>query len=88
MFPYRDKYTESESDIKNYNLFYKTPKMPKYFLTFWKLFKKIEKFKKINVLFCIMYKLYNSLFVFVCKFCSFGTLVFFCIFIFIYILHV
>ena len=31
MLPYRFQYNESESEIKNYNLFYKKPKKPKYF---------------------------------------------------------
>ena len=34
MFPYRVRYTESESDIKNSNYYTKTPTTPNYFRTF------------------------------------------------------
>ena len=73
MFQYRVKYTESESDIKNYNFFYKNTNNAKK-LSIFRNFRKIEKFKKIKMLFCIMYKLYNSILI------IFGTFVSFVIF--------
>ena len=83
MFPYRVKYTESESDIQNYNLFYKNTKNTKILSSFWKFFEN----RKIEYIFCIMYKLYNS------YFGMFGNVVHFVIwgfgiFIFMYITRV
>ena len=45
MLAYRVKYTESESDINNYNLFYKNTKKPKYFRNLGYFSKKSEKIK-------------------------------------------
>ena len=60
MFPYRLKYTESESDITNYNLFYSNTKHTKILSKFWKLFENL----KVSIFyFGIMYKMYNSYFV-------------------------
>ena len=59
MLPYRVQYNESEDDIQNNNLFYKNTKNAKILSNFWD-FLKIEK---IKVLFCIMYRLYNSYFI-------------------------
>ena len=87
MFPYRVKYTESESDIQNNDLLYKIN--PKYQNTFDLLENvgKFEKEQKKHVLFCSMYKLHNSYFVSVlifCIFCNFGIVVF----LYLYVLHV
>ena len=70
MFPYRVKYTESESDIKYFNLFYKNTKNAKILSKNWKAFEN----RKIKFLFCIMYKLYNSYFVFFVNFVNFVIL--------------
>ena len=59
MLIYRVKYTEPESDIRNYNFFYKNTKQANIFSNILKLFEKSE----IKFVFCIMYKLYNSYFV-------------------------
>ena len=60
MFSYRVKYTESESDILNYNLFYKNTKNAKILSKIWKMFEN----RTIHFfLFCFMYKLYDSYFV-------------------------
>ena len=40
MFPYRVKYTESESDIQNYNLFYKNTNNAKLLSNFWNILEK------------------------------------------------
>ncbi len=65
MFPYRVKYTESESDIQNYNLFYNNTKNAKILSKMWKTIRTFEKIyiKKVIVLFCNMYKFHNSYFV-------------------------
>ena len=81
MFQYRVKYTES--DIQNNDLFYKNIKNTKINSNLW-IISKIENFQFL----CrIMYKLYNSYFVFgeTCKFCNF---VFWDLYTYIYILHV
>ena len=59
MFPYTVKYTESESDIQNYNLFYINTQNAKILSNIWKKFE----IEKNQFLFRIMYKLYNSYFV-------------------------
>ena len=51
MLPYRVQYTESESDITNYNFLYKNTKQVKIlsiFLNFWGQFQKSEIFKNSN----------------------------------------
>ena len=64
MFPYRVNYTESESDIQNYNLLYKIdPKCQNTFEQFEKM--KMENTKTNKSLFCNIYKLHNSYFVIV-----------------------
>ena len=60
MIPYRVKYTESESDIKNSNWFYKNTPNTKILSKNWKMFGNRKLKKKQN---CIMYELYNSYFV-------------------------
>ena len=60
MFPYRVKYTESESDIKNSNLFYKKPQK---YQNIFENCKMFQKNLKIVFLLLILYKLYNSYFV-------------------------
>ena len=73
MFPYRVQYTESASDIQNYNLFYEIgPTCQNIF----ELLKNgdISKTKRTNqklIIFCIMYKFHNSC---VVLFVTFGTL--------------
>ena len=67
MFPYRVKYTESESDIQNYNLLLKTPKMPKYFRTFG---GKIH-FYFVLCINCIIHILFFGLFFAICVFLGF-----------------
>ena len=46
MFSYTEKYTESESDIQNYNLFYKNTKKAK---TLSKKNEKMENFKNPKI---------------------------------------
>ena len=49
MFPYRVKYTESESDIQNNNLFVQnTPTMPKY-IRFFGFLGKFSRKSKIHI---------------------------------------
>ena len=85
MFPYRVKYTESEYEIQNNDLLYKTtPKFPNTFEQLGKTLE-IQKMKNLKFLFCNLYKLHNS---YVVHFGNFGIYRFFCIFIFIYITRV
>ena len=76
MLIYRVKYTECESDIKNSNFLYKTPKKPKYFRTKRKN-RKIEKSKKTNFYFvnCINCIIHFCNFGIVCNFCNFGIFI-------------
>ena len=62
MFPYRVKYTESESDTTNYNSFTQTQKMPKHFRFFGNFSNKSNNIRKVKFLFCNLYKLHNSFF--------------------------
>ena len=71
MSPYRLKYNESESDIKNYNFLYKNTKKAKTlskktiffdFLGFGGKISKIQNFQKPKFLFCILYTFHNSYF--------------------------
>ena len=61
MFPYTEKYTESESDIQNNDLLYKIDQQCQ------NTFEILEKWKirkiKNQILFCNIYKLHNSYFV-------------------------
>ena len=76
MFPYRVKYTESESDIQNNNLLYKLdPKCQNTFDCF-KMLENNCNIKKKNI-FCYMYKLHNSYLVFLEKFVILGFCDFF-----------
>ena len=62
MFPYSVKYIESEYDIQNNDLLYKIDQ------TYQNTFEMLEnskKFKNIELLFCILYKLHNPYFIFV-----------------------
>ena len=61
MFPFRIKYTESESDIRNYNLFLQKHKKCQITFEFLEKNRKWETYFNFG----IMYKLYNSYFVFV-----------------------
>ena len=64
MSPYRVQYTESESDIKNYNFLYKNTKKAKTRSKQnekWKI-SKIQNFQKKQFLFGIMYTFHNSYF--------------------------
>ena len=73
MFPYRVTYNESESDIRNNDLLYKPHRKCQNAFELWEHFGKIEEFQKILFLFCNMYKLHNSYFVFFCcKFYDYG----------------
>ena len=86
MFPYTVKYTESESDIQICNLLYKNrPNTPKYFRKFGNCWKRPKTFYKFKFLFCVLYKLHNSCFVFFVKFVSLG---FWDFYIYIYITRV
>ena len=61
MFPYKVQYTESEYDIQNSNLLYKTPlKHQNVFETLGKF--ETSKNKQIKILFCIIYEFDNSYF--------------------------
>ena len=67
MLIYRVEYTESESDIKNYNFLYKKHKKRQN--TFEKktknkivFFSKIPNVQKLKFLFCILYTFHNSYF--------------------------
>ena len=60
MFPYTEKYTESEYDIQNNNLLYKIDQQCQ---NTFEHFQKFEKFKILNSLFGIIYNLHNSYFV-------------------------
>ena len=51
MFPYRVKYTESESDIKNYKFFYKNSKNAKILSKFGEIFEKWKCRKYIQSMF-------------------------------------
>ena len=69
MFPYTENYTESESDTQNNNLFYKLcPKCQSLFdrlemFVNIRLFWMCSRNFKTKIVFCIMYKFYNSYFV-------------------------
>ena len=65
MLAYILQCNDSESTIKKYNFFYKNTKQkPKYFRDAGNFFETMKSFEKQNKdLFCIMYKLYNSIFV-------------------------
>ena len=82
MFPYTEKYTESESDIQNNDIVQNRPQMPKCFLNYGKRKRKpsnVFKTKKTSkFLFCNIYKLHNSYLV-ICFsfFCKFGICGFF-----------
>ena len=80
MFPYRVKYTESESDIKNSNFLYKNTKHVKILSI---LGGKTKILKNNN---CNMYKLHNSYFV-ICVNFVIVVIVGFLAF-YLYILHV
>ena len=82
MFPYRVKYTESESDIKVTISFTKTPNMPTYFQNFGK-HQKSRKLSKMHILFCDMYKFYIICVCNCWNFCKFHNFVFWG-FLFIY----
>ena len=61
MFPYRVKYTESEPDIKNYNLFYKNTSNAKILSKFGKFSKKIQNIpKNTKKELCNLYILQNK----------------------------
>ena len=45
MFPYRVQYTESESDIQNYNFFYKIANTVKLRLIVWMFFRSFQSFQ-------------------------------------------
>ena len=61
MFPYTEKHTESESDIQNNNLLYKTDKI---FQNTFDNLENIGKYSKtcFKLLFHYFYKLHNSYF--------------------------
>ena len=64
MFPYTEKYTEFESDIKNNNLFYEIGQQCQNTFDCSIFFGKCSKTIKNSVfLFCTMYKFHNSYFV-------------------------
>ena len=67
MFPYTEKYTESESDIQNNNLFYKICQKCQNVFYLLENFGKLKcsKLSKLDLLFCIMYKFHNLKFVIV-----------------------
>ena len=65
MFPYRVKYNESEYDIQNNDILYKIDQQYQNTFELCFLLEKFrEKLKRIKLLFCYMYNLYNSIFVF------------------------
>ena len=80
MFPYRVKYIESESDIKDYSFFYNKHQQCQNTFETLETNENIEFFK---FLFCNMYNLYNSYVVF---FVNFVLLGFMDLYIYIYIL--
>ena len=54
MFPYRVKYTESESDIQNSNVFYKNTQNTKIFQNFWIFeYRTISNFYFVSCINCI-----------------------------------
>ena len=77
MFPYRVWYTESESDIKNYNFLYKNTKKAKTLSKNWKFweFFKNPKFSKTQ--FFIWHSVYVPQFIF------FTFLHFLCFYVFV-----
>ena len=88
MFPYRVKYTVSESNIKIYNFFYNNTNNTKILSICGKMFEQSENSNKNNsffFLFCSIYRLYNSHFVFFGKFVNFVILGFWDSWIFIFI---
>ena len=75
MFPYRVLYTESEYDIQNNDLLYKTPSThhKTFKLLYFRKFRKVSKTSFFNFVLCISCII--NIFVF-CKFvfvCKFGT---------------
>ena len=82
MFPYRAKYTESESDNQNNDLLYTLDQqIQKHF----RLFGNIKNEKhETQALFCKVYKLHYYVFVFLCNRCKFCNF----LFLYLYILHV
>ena len=79
MFPYTEKYTESESDIQNNNLFYKIGQQCQNTLELLEKFGKIESVRTNQKLEFLMYKFHNSYFV---------SVVFFVILGFFFILYI
>ena len=69
MLIYRVKYTESESDIKNNDFFYKNTKQSKILSNFWRMFETSKNIKNNSIFYfvlciiCIIYFLYFLMFV-------------------------
>ena len=82
MSPYRLQYNESESNIKIYNLLCKNTNNAKT-VSNSLIFSKIEQFKKLKILLCIMYKFHNSYFIILYVYIS--IYLYFYIFIYLYI---
>ena len=64
MFPYTEKYTESESDIQNNDLLYKIDQNCQNTFDFLENVGKLLINSKNQCFCCILYKLHNSYFVF------------------------
>ena len=75
MFPYRVKYTESESDILNNDLLYQLDQQCQTtFFSFEEKSTSSNSFKHINILLGILYKFHNTCFVYFVYFTILGML--------------